>query len=37
MVLNYIGNDENWDTRTKLSSKYRQVDVDEILRRFMAL
>ena len=37
MVLNYMGHDENWDTRTTLSGKYRQVEVDEILRRFMAL
>lgn len=37
MVLNYMGHEENWETRTKLSGKYRQVSVDEILRRFMAL
>ncbi len=37
MKLNYIGADQDWETRTEVSSKYRQVDVDEILRRFMAL
>ena len=37
MILNYMGHDQNWDTRTTLSGKYRQVEVDEILRRFMAL
>ncbi len=37
MVLNYMGVDEDWETRTEVSSKYRQVSVDEILRRFMAL
>ena len=37
MVLNYLGSEDNWETRTELSGKYRQVEVDEILRRFMAL
>lgn len=37
MVLNYIGNEDNWETRTDVSAKYREVSVDEILRRFMAL
>ncbi len=37
MVLNYLGSEDNWETRTTLSGKYRQVEVDEILRRFMAL
>ncbi len=37
MILNYLGNEDNWETRTTLSGKYRQVEVDEILRRFMAL
>jgi hypothetical protein len=37
MLLNKIGNEDNWETRTTLSGKYRQVEVDEILRRFMAL
>jgi hypothetical protein len=37
MLLNKIGNEDNWETRTMLSGKYRQVEVDEILRRFMAL
>ena len=35
--LNYLGNDADWETRTKVSNKYTQVDVDEILRRFMAM
>ncbi|MBR1547639.1 MAG: DUF4292 domain-containing protein [Prevotella sp.] len=37
MMLNYLGADEDWEPRTQVSSKYRQVEVDEILRRFMAL
>ncbi len=37
MNLNYLGNDEEWETRTEISGKYREVSVDEILRRFMAL
>ena len=37
MKLNYIGKDEDWETRTELSGKYRQMPVDEILRRFMSL
>ena len=37
MILNYMGSEDNWETRTTLSGKYRQVEVDEILRRFMAL
>jgi hypothetical protein len=35
--LNYLNNDDDWETRTRVSDKYREVDVDEILRRFMAL
>ncbi len=37
MTLNYLGNDEEWETRTEISGKYREVSVDDILRRFMAL
>ena len=37
MTLNYIGADTEWETRTEISNKYREVTVDEILRRFMAL
>ena len=37
MKLNYLGNDEDWETRTEVSGKYKQVMVDEIMRRFMAL
>lgn len=37
MRLNYMGNEDSWETRTTLPGKYRQVEVDEILRRFMAL
>ena len=37
MTLNYIGKEDDWETRTQLSGKYRQVSVDEILRRFMSL
>ncbi len=37
MTLNYIGAESEWETRTEVSNKYREVTVDEILRRFMAL
>lgn len=37
IILNYIGNDSDWETRTEISGKYKQVNVDDILRRFMAL
>ena len=37
MMLNYLGADEDWEPRTEVSGKYRQVSVDEILRRFMSL
>ncbi|MBR4482105.1 MAG: DUF4292 domain-containing protein [Prevotella sp.] len=37
MTLNYIGADTEWETRTEISNKYREVSVDEILRRFMSL
>lgn len=37
LILNYIGNESDWETRTEVSAKYRQVNVDDILRRFMAL
>lgn len=37
MTLNYIGHDSEWETRTEVSNKYREVMVDEILRRFMSL
>ena len=37
MILNYVGSDDDWETRTVLPGKYRQMSVDEILRRFMSL
>ena len=37
MTLNYIGNEDDWETRTPVSAKYKEVTVDDILRRFMAL
>ena len=37
MILNYIGAEEDWEPRTEVSSKYRQVTIDEILQRFMSL
>lgn len=37
MTLNNIKHDDNWETRTDVSASYREVTVDEILRRFMAL
>ena len=35
--LNYINNETEWETRTEVSTKYREVNIDEILQRFMAL
>ena len=35
--LNYLGNESEWETRTEVSNKYREVKIDEILRRFMSL
>ena len=35
--LNYIGHETEWETRKEISNKYREVNIDEILRRFMAL
>ena len=37
MTLSYIGAETEWETRTEISNKYREVSVDEILRRFMSL
>ncbi len=37
ITLNYLGTDTEWEPRTEVSNKYREVTVDEILRRFMAL
>ena len=37
LVLNYLGSESDWETRTSISSKYKEVKVDDILRRFMAL
>ena len=37
ITLNYLGSDTDWEPRTEVSNKYREVTVDEILRRFMAL
>ena len=37
MRLNYLKNESEWETRTKVSDKYHEVDVDQILRRFMVL
>ncbi len=35
--LNYIEHKSDWETRTNISDKYRQVTVDEILQRFLSL
>lgn len=37
LELNYLNNDSDWETRTKISGKYSEVELDEILRRFMSL
>ncbi len=37
MTLNNLGAADNWELRTEVSSKYRQVTIDEILQRFLQL
>jgi hypothetical protein len=37
LKLNYLKHESDWETRTKVSNKYREVTIDEILERFMAL
>ena len=37
MNFSYLKNSAGWNTRTEVSDKYRKVDVDKMLRRFMAL
>jgi hypothetical protein len=37
IVLNYVEHETDWNTRTEVSSKYKQVSIDDLLRRFMAL
>jgi hypothetical protein len=37
MKLSYLGNESDWELQTKVSDKYREVTVDEILHRFMSL
>ena len=34
--LSYMGTDDTWETRSTVSEKYRQVDIDELLRRIMS-
>ena len=35
--LNYLGTENEWEPRTTVSDKYRKVEIDEMLRRFMSL
>ena len=37
MVFSNLANNEDWEPRTSISSKYLQVTMDEILDRFMSL
>lgn len=37
LQLNSIGNDSDWETRTTVSSKYKQVALDDILRKLSSL
>jgi len=37
IVLSYLDKETNWETRTNVSDKYREVNAEEMLRRFMAL
>jgi hypothetical protein len=34
--LNYMGTDDQWDTRSTVSAKYREVTIDELLKRIMS-
>ncbi len=34
--LTYMGTDDDWETRSEVSSKYREVNIDELLSRIMA-
>ena len=35
--LNYLKTDSHWEYPTPVSTKYKRVDIDEMLRRFMAI
>ena len=37
ITLNYRGQEANWETRTEVKSQYKEVKIDDILRRFMSL
>ena len=37
MTLNYLDNETEWEPRTTISGRYKEVKVDDILRRIMAL
>jgi len=37
MIISHLKEDSKWDPRTKVSDKYREMSIDEILVRFMAL
>ena len=37
ITLNYIGHETEWEKFTSVSNKYREVSIDEILRRIMSL
>lgn len=37
LQLNSIDSDSDWETRTNVSSKYKQVDLDDILRKLSSL
>ena len=34
--LNYMNTDDQWETRSTVSSKYREVTIDELLKRIMS-
>ncbi len=37
MTLNHIGSDTEWEPRTMISNKYREVTIDDIISRFLSL
>ena len=37
MKLNYLDEAQGWEEHTEVSNKYREVSIDDMLKRFMAL
>ena len=37
LTLNYLGKEDDWETRTTLSDKYRQVKIDDLMHRILSM